>query len=110
MLLDFGRTISRKARTQNGTDALGNPIYDLGAAGNLTAIIQDLRTDDKRIVAGILQVGDVEAFVAGTVTLDPLDELTLDSKRYRIVEETTPAYGDDPTRPYKSYILRRVAA
>lgn len=109
MLADLGRTITRKARTENGTDTLGNPVYDLGAGGSLTAIVQDVRTDDRRFAPGIVEPGDRRVFVEGTVDVAPTDELTIDGLRYRTVEADEPTIGDNPTRPYRSYLVRRVA-
>lgn len=109
MLADLGRTVARRARTANGTDDLGNPVYDLGSASNISAIVQDVRSDDKRVLAGILQPGDKQLYVTGTVVVAATDELTIDGLRYRTLESEAPSIGDTPTRPYRGYLIRRVA-
>lgn len=109
MIDDLGRTIQRVPRTATGTDELGSPTYTLGAAEDVDAIVQAVRQDDNRVLAGILAVGDKQLYVDGDQDANVTDEWIIDGDRYRVVEEATPTVHDTPTRPYKALFVREVA-
>lgn len=83
-LADHGQTVSRTPVTVNEHNITGHKVYTDGTPVNISAVVENPNTKRTFDRAGLTITPVMRMFVAGDVTINKDDKVTINSIDYRV--------------------------